>query len=98
MDDDLGLDTGGGIGALVIRTGPVMDGQEIQLSPVDDDSARCYGMVHPRRTDGGLEHKAVFPTVAAGEYTMWLDENTRHGTVIIRGGEVTEYRWPGEPG
>lgn len=96
MDDSLVLDIGGEIGALVIHADPRMDGQEIELSPADDDTARFHNMVHPRSVSGGLVHNAVFPAITQGEYTVWSDTDTRHGTVTIRGGEVTDYRWSGE--
>ena len=93
MSDSLVLDIGGDIGALVIHTGPELDHAEIELSPVGFDHQRFHNQVHPRRLPDGVRHNAVFPRVHAGDYTVWRDHSTIHGTVHIAGGHVTEYTW-----
>jgi hypothetical protein len=97
MSDSLVLDIGGEIGALVIHTGPHMDGAEIELSPINDDCARFHNMVHPRTICGARSYSAVFPAITEGEYTVWRDSTTRAGVLTIRGGKVTEYHWDDTP-
>ncbi|GAA3439957.1 phospholipase [Kutzneria kofuensis] len=93
MADSLVLDIGGDIGALVIHTGPELDSAEIELSPVGFDHQRFHNQVHARHLPDGVRHNAVFPRVHAGEYRVWRDHDTVHGTVRIEGGQVAEYTW-----
>jgi hypothetical protein len=93
LASSLVLDIGGDIGALVIHTGPELDSAEIELSPVGDDHQRFHNQVHARHLPEGVRHNAVFPRVHAGEYTIWRDHSTAHGTVHVEGGRVAEYTW-----
>ena len=93
MASSLVLDIGGTIGALVIHTGPELDSAEIELSPVGFDHQRFHNQVHARHLPEGVRHNAVFPRVHAGEYTIWRDHSTAHGTVHVEGGRVAEYTW-----
>jgi hypothetical protein len=92
--DTLVLDIGGDIGALTIHTGPDRDETEIEISPVGADPAahRTHNVVHVRQVGARTFHAAVFPSVPAGEYTVWRDADTAAGAVTIHGGQVTEYR------
>ena len=93
MASSLVLDIGGTIGALVIHTGPELDSAEIELSPVGFDHQRVHNQVHARHLPEGVRHNAVFPRVHEGEYTIWRDHSTAHGTVFVAGGRVAEYTW-----
>ena len=87
------LDIGGDVGALVLYTGAEDDTAEIDISPGTDPAApRSHNQVHPRRAPAGRVYSAVYPALAAGEYTIWRDAHTPEATVVIRGGEVTEHR------
>ena len=87
------LDIGGDVGALVLYTGAEDDEAEIDISPGTDPAApRSHNQVHPRRAPAGVVYSAVYPALAAGEYTLWRDERTPEATVTIRGGQVTEHR------
>ena len=92
-DDSLVLDIGGDIGALVIHTGPEWAETEIEISPGPPrpGAARSHNVVHARHKRHGVQHSAVFPQLRSGDYTVWLDGTTAHGTVAIRGGHVTDY-------
>jgi hypothetical protein len=93
--DSLVLDIGGDIGALVIRTGPELSQREIEISPGADHAApRSHNVVHARRGGDTTAYIAVFPSVPAGDYTVWRDKNSPHALVTIRGGQVTEHRMP----
>ncbi len=86
------LDIGGDIGALVVYTGAEDDAAEIDISSGTDPTApRSHNQVHPRRAPAGTIYSAVYPSLAAGEYTLWRDEHAPEATVMIRGGQVTEY-------
>jgi len=91
--DSLVLDIGGDVGALVIHTGPELDEREIEISPGTDlDAKRSHNQVHARRSRDLTAYTAVFPSVRAGDYTVWHHDGTPHATITIRGGEVTEHR------
>jgi hypothetical protein len=89
------LDVGPGIGALVLHTPAAMDGREIEISTCRGQAARrTHSQVRARRTAGGLQYAAVYPGLAAGDYTIWRDAGTPAGVVTITGGSVASYRWP----
>ena len=87
------LDIGGDIGALVVHASAEDDAAEIEISRGADPAApRSHNQVHPRRTPAGTVYSAVYPSLAAGEYTVWRDEHTPEATLTIRGGQITEHR------
>ena len=91
--DTLVLDIGADIGALVIHTGPELGEQEIEISPgTDPGTARSHNVVHERRNGDRTGYTAVFPSVPAGDYTVWRHDGPAHAVITIRGGEVTEHR------
>ncbi len=93
MMDTLVLDIGGDVGALVIHAGPELAEQEIEISPgTDPATKRSHNVVHARQGYGGVAYTAVFPSVPAGDYTVWHRDGTPHATISIQGGRVTELR------
>ncbi len=74
--DNLILDIGADVGALAIYTAADRDGIEIQISAAGDHRARSHNVVHPRATRSAIRYAAVFPALAAGDYTVWRDETT----------------------
>jgi hypothetical protein len=92
------LELGPGIGALVLRAPPELDGREIEVSPVGNaPGPRTHSRVRPRTTGGHTRYAAVYPQLPAGDYTIWNDDDTPSATVTIHGGQVTTTRWPGHP-
>lgn len=96
------LELGPGIGALVLHTPPELDGAEIEISldpppaaPATPAGKRTHSQVRQRLTPGGTQFAAVYPGLAAGDYTIWRDASTPAITVTIDGGRVTTARWPG---
>jgi hypothetical protein len=88
------LDIGDGFGALVIHTGPEQAELEIEISPgAGAGTPRSHNQVHARHNRHGATYSAVFPSVAAGDYTVWRPDGTRQGSVTINGGQVTEHHW-----
>lgn len=90
--DSLVLDIGGDIGALLIHTGAELAEQEIEISPAGVEVAhRAHNVVHLRRDGDRSAYTAVFPTVEAGDYTVWRHDGRPHAVITVRGGEVTEH-------
>jgi hypothetical protein len=87
------LDIGGDTGAVVIHAGPEHDGLEIEVSPVGAPGRRTHAAVRPRHLPGRVVHCLLITPLEAGEYTVWRDAATPHGTVTVTGGAVAEYRW-----
>jgi hypothetical protein len=89
------LDLGAGTGALVLHTPADLDGEEIEISPNGaPDTARTHSRVRERRTGSTVQYAAVYPQLAADDYTIWRDQATPLATVTITGGQVTSFHWP----
>jgi hypothetical protein len=84
------LDIGAGIGALVLHTPAVMDGEEIEISR--PGHARTHSQVHLRETG---DYAAVYPSLPAGVYAIWREDGEQVTTITIMGGSVSHCRWPG---
>ena len=54
---------------------------------------RTHSRVRKREAGGAVSYAAVYQALAAGPYVVWRDPVTPAGTVLIRGGEVTTWRW-----
>lgn len=92
------LNVGPGIGALVLYVRADLDRREIEISshatPV---SPRTHSQVRERRAGSSVQYAAVYPDLAAGDYTIWRNATTVLGVVTIHGGHVTSYHWPDAP-
>jgi hypothetical protein len=90
--DSLVLDIGGDIGALLVTAGSELAEEEIEISPgVDPTARRSHNVVHARRHQGAVvAYSAVFPSVPAGEYTVWHRDGSPHALVTVHGGQVTQ--------
>ena len=89
------LELGADVGALVLLTPAEMDGREIEISRDEDRSARrTHSQVRPRHMPARTRYAAVYPDLAEGTYTIWADEQSRAGSVVIAGGRVTNWSWP----
>jgi len=89
------LDVGAGAGALVLHTPPGMDGREIEISQNGRaDAPRTHSRVRQRWTAGRVRYAAVYPALAAGEYTVWGDPLTPVATVTVDGGRIASCHWP----
>jgi hypothetical protein len=92
------LDLGPGTGAIVLHTPPELDGEEIEVSqdgPIPGD--RTHSLVRRRMTAGGVQYAAVYPGIAAGDYTIWRDAKTPAMRVRVAEGTVTTAWWPAGP-
>jgi len=90
--DSLVLDIGGDVGALLLTTGPELAEEEIEISPgVDPAAKRSHNVVHARRDRGVVAaYSAVFPSLTAGEYTVWNRDGSAHTVITVHGGQVTQ--------
>src|SRR6202035_3572015 len=72
---------------------------EIEVSPLGGGTRahRTHSRVRPRKTGGETQYAAVYPQLAAGDYTIWEDDVTPAAAVTIEGGQVTTTCWPGTP-
>jgi hypothetical protein len=84
------LDLGPGVGALVLHTGPDLHGAEIEISPKGSDEERSHKQVHDRPVGGRPHYAAVFDSLPAGEYTLWLDDRPLRREVAVAGAAVTD--------
>jgi hypothetical protein len=85
------LELGADMGALVLMTPAEMDGREIDISV---DGRRTHSQVRPRHLPDRTRYAAVYPDLPAGTYTIWADEQSPAGDVVIAGGRVTTWSWP----
>ena len=89
------LDLGPGTGALVLHTPPEANGREIEISLAGDAAGqRTHSQVRPRVLPDGTQYAAVYPALAAGDYTVWVDAHTPGHQITITGSHVTTARWP----
>ncbi|QMU73828.1 phospholipase [Streptacidiphilus sp. P02-A3a] len=94
MEGSVLVDIGGDIGALVVLTPPDLHGAEIELSPVDQEEVRTHVAVRERRGPGATRYAAVFPSLAAGDYTVWDPASRPVTRVTVNGGQVAQLTWP----
>jgi hypothetical protein len=89
------LDIGADVGALVVVTTAAELGQEIEISPAGDEgAARVHAAVRARQLAGHTTYGVVYPSLPAGDYTVWRDAYAVAGQVRVDGAQVTEYHWP----
>jgi hypothetical protein len=82
------LDIGGDVGALLVTTGPELEGAEIELY----DEQGGYVMhteVHAREMPGGRRYAGLFPSVQQGSYLVSTGPGPRV-PVRVTGGEVAK--------
>src|ERR671932_1195268 len=67
------LDIGEDIGALIVYTSSELRGREIEVSPKGHAARRTHTEVLERTVTGRTVWAAVFPALAAGDYSLWRD-------------------------
>jgi hypothetical protein len=90
------MELGADIGALVVYTPAGLNGREIEISRDDDPGApRTHSRVRPRHMTTVIRYAAVYPSLRAGQYTIWSDDENPAAVASIAGGQVTSCRWQG---
>jgi hypothetical protein len=87
------LDIGGDFGALILLAPSSMLLDEIEISPVGRDGARTHVAIRERRGPRGTQWAAIYPRLAAGEYTVWDQRGEPADRVRIDGGFVAQLDW-----
>ena len=84
------LELGDELGALVVYTDASLLHEEIEISPVGDDARRSHKDVLERRVNGSSIHAAVFDRLERGVYALWHRGEVLARGVSVFGGEVAE--------
>ena len=87
------LDIGEHTGALVLRAPAEREGLEVEIHPASDPSRRTHVWVLPRTGRDGTVYAAVFPSLAAGDYTVLEPDGSMAMTVSVPANVVTNANW-----
>jgi len=92
------LDIGDGVGALVVHAPHHLLGIEVELAPVDGSAPPSHVAVVLRHAAGRELPTAVFPSLPAGGYDVWLRPASDPPVPVLRvevpDGAVREVSWP----
>jgi hypothetical protein len=91
------LDIGEDIGALIVHTDAGMVGVEVEISATGWDDRRSHKDVLEREINGRPAYTAVFDKIHEGTYTLWVDDVARARDVVVSGGTVAELDWSLQP-
>ena len=91
------LDIGEDVGALIVHTDASMVGIEVEISATGHDEIRAHKEVLEREINGRPAPTLVYDALPAGSYTLWLDDVARQRDVIVHGGAVSELSWAERP-
>lgn len=91
--EDVVLDIGDGVGALVLYTGPELRGAEIEVSIHDGSAKRVHSDIKERRVGGRIVFAGVYPDLPEGDYVIWTDDPNLQREFHVAGGQVTEVDW-----
>jgi hypothetical protein len=81
------------VGALIIDAAAELTGAEIEISRAGA-AVRTHSMVRERLTLPDRQYNAVYPSLEAGDYTVWHEDGAAAGTVTVLGGQVTRFALP----
>jgi hypothetical protein len=68
-------------------------GLEVEINPVRDPSQRTHVWVLPRAGRDETVYAAVFPSLPAGDYSVWDPDGSVATTVSVPANRVTKARW-----
>jgi hypothetical protein len=91
------LDIGEDIGALIVHTDAGMLGVEVEISATGQDDRRTHKDVLEREINGRPAYTAVFDKVREGSYTLWVDDVARAREVLVAGATIAQLDWSREP-
>jgi hypothetical protein len=84
------LELGEELGALVVYADAALLHEEIEISPAVDDARRSHKDVLERLVNGRSIHAAVFDRLERGAYTLWHRGEPIARRVAVAGGRVAE--------
>jgi hypothetical protein len=87
------LDIGGGSGALLVIVPAALLGTEPEVTSAGRAAVRIHTGVHMRDTGGMRVPVALFPSLAAGAWTLRAQGPCATREVEIADGRVTEVDW-----
>lgn len=95
------VDVGDGMGALVVHAPRDLVGVEVELAPTDGSAAATHVAVVLRTAEGRELPTAVFPSLVAGRYGLWLRPAADPPVPVLHldvvDSEVRETTWPSSP-
>jgi hypothetical protein len=95
------LDIGGDFGAAVVRTGPELDGSEIEIRRLPAEWEGEHVAVRSRPTSGAAVYAAVFGHLREGTYELRRRRTQGDAAIhriAVMGGRVVESSWPDSHG
>jgi hypothetical protein len=87
------LDIGGNLGALIVHTDAGMVGVVVEISATGRDDVRSHKDVLEREIQGRPAYTAVFDKLPAGSYTLWVNDIARQHDVVVSAAAVGELHW-----
>jgi len=87
------LDIGQDLGALIVHTDASMVGVEVEISATGDDGQRSHKDVLEREIAERPAYTAVFDKIRQGSYTLWVNDVAQERDVAIAGGQIAELDW-----
>jgi hypothetical protein len=93
------IDIGPGVGAVVIRTTPAMNGQELEIRPMGGQWIGQHTAVRERRGGGSVQYAGVFGALPEGTYESRICRSEGPDPVTsfeVVSGTVTDVWWPAE--
>jgi len=87
------LELGGDLGALIVYTDPALLHQEIEISPDGDDGRRSHKDVLERVVGECSLYAAVFDRLPEGAYTLWHGGRPLTRGATVSAGSVAEFDW-----
>ncbi|HEV2636455.1 MAG TPA: hypothetical protein VGX23_14990 [Actinocrinis sp.] len=81
------------IGALIIDATADLVGTEIEISRAGT-ATRTHSMVRERLTEPHRQYSAVYPSLEAGEYTIWHEDGDSTATITVTAGHVARFVYP----
>ncbi len=80
------LELGGDVGALVLYVPAELEGEELELLPLDADRHQVHTEVRPRHVAGKVIYAAVYADLPAGRWVVELSGQE----LTVTGGAVLE--------
>ena len=87
------LEIGEDVGAIVVYTAAELHGTEIEISASGNDRDRTHKDVLNRPINSRPTYAAVFDKIQEGSYTLWIGGAAVARDVVVAGARITELDW-----